>query len=288
MAIQPPDVAAISAAVKAAAAREAAPAHERREVEAAAREAVAAHEARAAQEAIAKKEAEVRAFEEALADEKARKEAGESAHAVAAKRVAFETPRRKVAEDKAKTEAEIRALEAEKARLQREREKEAAHAQDEAERGAAEATATGMKEAERKIKRETPPGQSRVDNLRRLFEGDSASRMKFDLHAENSPSSESSSRATRHPCKGKRKTPTRAWRPAEKHPHDCNPFVSRSDGDGRQRRLRRVPTGCKVGVAGAGGGRSDNTPPGSEKEGLPPPYCSRESTPYRPPPGLGF
>ena len=57
----------------------------------------------------------------------------------------------------------------EKARLRRAREEEAARARDEAERRAAEATAAAMEEAEKKIKRETPPGGSRVDT----FEGSS-------------------------------------------------------------------------------------------------------------------
>ena len=74
----------------------------------------------------------------------------------------MEAARRKVAEDWVKTEAELAALEAEKAQLQRARESEAAHAQEEAERRAAAATAAAMEEVEAKLKRETPPGGSRV------------------------------------------------------------------------------------------------------------------------------
>ena len=114
MALQAPAVVAILAAVTATAAREAVAARERREAEAAAREAAAAHEARAAQEAIAKREVELRAWEEALAQDMAQREAEERAHADAAKRDAFGTARRKVAGENSRTEAEIRALEAER------------------------------------------------------------------------------------------------------------------------------------------------------------------------------
>ena len=140
---------------------------------AAAHEAVAARiratddEARRTQEAIACKEAEVKALEEALAQERAKKEAEESAHAEAtakaqadaAKKDAIEAARRKVAEDRAKTEAELAALEAEKARLQQTREAEAARAREEAERRAAAATAAAIEEAEAKLRRETSPGR---------------------------------------------------------------------------------------------------------------------------------
>ena len=94
--------------------------------DATAREAAAVHEAHAAQEAIAKKEAEMRALHIALAQVRARKRAEERAHAEAAKREGFETVRQKVAEEKARTEAEIRALKAGKTGLQQELEKEAA------------------------------------------------------------------------------------------------------------------------------------------------------------------
>ena len=136
-------------------------------------------EARRTQEAIACKEAEVKALEEALAQERAKKEAEERAHAEAtakaladaAKKDAIEAARRKVAEDRAKTEAELAALEAEKARLLQAREAEAARAREEAEARAAAATAAAMEEAEAKLRRETPPGGSRVETLRKLFEG---------------------------------------------------------------------------------------------------------------------
>ena len=162
-------VAAIAAGLTAAAAHEAVAARIRGEV------AATAEEARLTQEAIACKEAEVKALEEALAQERAKKEAEERAHAEAtakaqadaAKKEAIEAARRKVAEERAKTEAELAALEAEKARLQQAREAEAARAREEAEGRAAAATAAAMEEAEAKLRRETPPGGSRVETLQK-------------------------------------------------------------------------------------------------------------------------
>ena len=141
--------AAIAARLMAAAAQEAATARVRGEV------AAAAEEARLTQEAIACKEAEVKALEGALAQKRAKKEAEERAHskatakaqADAARKDAIEAARRKVAEERAKTEAELAALEAEKARLQRAREAGAARAREEAQRRAAAATAPAMEEA---------------------------------------------------------------------------------------------------------------------------------------------
>ena len=167
MAIHPSTVAAIAAGLTAAAAHEAATAQVKGEV------AAAAEEARLTQEAIACKEAEVKALEEALAQERAKKDAEERAHAEAtaeaqadtAKKDAIEAARRKVAEERAKTEPELAALEAEKARLQQAREAEAARAREEAEGRAAAATAAAMAEAEAKLRRETPPGGSRVETL---------------------------------------------------------------------------------------------------------------------------
>ena len=154
-------VAAIAAGLTAAAAHEAGTARITGEV------AAAAEEARLTQGAIACKEAEVKALEEAIAQERAKKEAEERAHAEvtakaqadAARKDAIEAARRKVAEERAQTEAELAALEAEKARLQRAREAEAARAREEAERRAAAATAAAMEEAEAKLRRETPPGE---------------------------------------------------------------------------------------------------------------------------------
>ena len=93
-------------------------------------------------EAIVCKEAEEKAPEEALAQERARKEAEERAHAEAtakaqvdaARKDAIEAARRKVAVERAKTEAELAALEAGKSRPQGAREAEAARAREEAER----------------------------------------------------------------------------------------------------------------------------------------------------------
>ena len=182
MAIDASTVVAIAARLTAAAAREAAIAQVKGEV------AAADEEARLTQEAIARKEAEVKALEEALAQERAKKEAEERAHAEATaeaqadatKRDAIEAARRKVAEERAKTEAEMAALEAGKARLQQAREAEAARAREEAEGRAAAATDAAMEEAEAKLRRETPPGGSRVETLRKLFEGDASCKMTLD------------------------------------------------------------------------------------------------------------
>ena len=133
MALHASTIAAIAAGLTAAAAHEAATAQVRGGV------AAAAQEAHLTQEAIARKEA--------------------------ARKDAIEAARRKVTEDRARTEAELAALEAEKARLQQAREAEAAHAREEAERRAAAGLAPAMEEAEAKLQRETPPGGSRVETL---------------------------------------------------------------------------------------------------------------------------
>ena len=168
MAIHARTVAAIAAGLTAVAAHGAATAQVNGEL------AAADEEARLTQEAIACREAEVKALEEALAQERAKKEAEERAHADAtakaqadaAKKDAIEAARRKIAEEKAKTEAELAALEAQKARLQQTREAEAARAREEAERRAAAAAAAAMEEAEAKLRRETP----REDHEWRPFE----------------------------------------------------------------------------------------------------------------------
>ena len=272
MAFHASTVAAIAAGLTAAAAHEAATARITGEV------AAAAEEARLTQEAIACKEAEVKALEEALAQERAKKEAEERAHAEApakaqadaAKKDAIEPARRKVAEERAKTEAELAALEAGKARLQQAREAEAARARQEAERRAAAATAAATEEAEAKLRRETPPGGSRVETLRRLFEGDASSKMALDLEEVDTGSSGSSGPTAHRRRKGKGKTPGKSRRPAGGHPHDPDPFLTASDGDERGGRHRR-------GVAGGGGGDFPNEPEG-EGEDLPPPYRSSESS----------
>ena len=261
-------VAAIAAGLTAAAAHEAVAARIRATDE----------EARLTQEAIACKEAEVKALEEALAQERAKKEAEERAHAEAtakaqadaAKKDAIEAARRKVAEERAKTEAELAALEADKARLQQAREAEAARAREEAEARAAAATAAAMEEAEAKLRRETPPGGSRVETLRKLFEGDASSKMTLD---EADTGSSGSSGPTAHRRrKGKGKTPERPRRPAGGDPHDSDPFFTASDGDERGRRHRQV-----VAWTGGGGGDVPMEPEG-EDEDLPPPYRSSESS----------
>ena len=261
-------VAAIAAGLTAAAAHEAVAARIRATDE----------EARRTQEAIACKEAEVKALEEALAQERAKKEAEERAHAEAtakaqadaAKKDAIEAARRKVTEKRAKTEAELATLEAEKARLQRAREAEAARAREEAEARAAAATAAAMEEAEAKLRRETPPGGSRVETLRKLFEGDASSKMTLD---EADTGSSGSSGLTAHRRrKGKGKTPERPRRPASGHPHDSDPFFTASDGDERGRRHRQVVAWTR------GGGGDVPMEPEGEDEDLPPPYRSSESS----------
>ena len=272
MAFHASTVTAIAAGLTAAAAHEAATARVRGEV------AAAAQEARLTQEAIACKEAEVKALEEALAQESAKKEAEERAHAeatakaqvVAARKDAIEAARRKVAEERAKTEAQLAALEAEKARLQQAREAEAARAREEAGGRAAAATAAAMVEAEAKLRRETPPVGSRVETLRKLFEGDASSKMTLDLEKVDTGSSEDSGPSAYRRRKGKGKTPDRSRRPAGGHPHDSDPFFTASDGDERGRRHRR-------GVAGGGGGDVPMEPEG-EGGDLPPPYRSSESS----------
>ena len=272
MAIHATTVAAIAAGLTAAAAREAAIAQVKSEW------AAADEEARLTQEAIACKDAEVKALEEALAQERAKKEAEERAHAEAtakaqadaAKKDAIEAARPKVAEERAKTEAELAALEAEKARLQQTREAEAARAREEAERRAAAATAAAMEEAEAKLRHETPPGGSRVETLRKVFEGDASSKMTLD-EADTDSSGGSVPTAHRR-RKGKGKTPERPRRPAGGHPHDSDPFFTASDGDERGRRHRQV-----VAWTGGGGGDVPMEPEG-EDEDLPPPYRSSDSS----------
>ena len=272
MAIHARTVAAIAAGLTAVAAHGAATAQVNGEL------AAADEEARLTQEAIACREAEVRALEEALAQERAKKEAEERAQAEAtakaqadaAKKEAIEAARRKFAEEKAKTEAELAALEAQKARLQQTREAEAARAREEAERRAAAATAAAMQEAEAKLRRETPPGGSRVETLRKLFEVDASSRMTPD--EVDTGSSGSSGPDAHRRRKGKGKTPERPRSPAGGHPHDSDPFLTASDGDERGRRHRQV-----VAWTGGGGGDVPMEPVG-EDEDLPPPYRSSESS----------
>ena len=154
-------------------------------------------------------------------------------------------------------------MEAEKARLQRAREAEAARAREEAERRAAAATSAAMKEAEAKLQHETPPGGSRVETLRELFEGDTSSKMTLDLEEVDTGSSRDSGPTAYRWRKGKGKTLKRSRRPAGGHPHDSDPFFTASNGDERGRRHRR-------GVAGGGGGDLPMVPEG-ESEDLPPP-----------------
>ena len=276
MAIHAQTVAAIAAGLTALAALGAATAQVNGEL------AAADEEARLTHKAIACKEAEVSSLEEALAQERAKKEAEERAHAEttakaqadAAKKDAIEAARRKVAEDRAKTEAELAALEAEKGRLQQTREAEAARAREEAERRAAAATTAALEEAEAKLRRETPPGGSRVETLRKLFTGDASSKMTLDEADTGSSGSSGPTAYRRRKVKGK--TPERPRRPAGGHPHDSDPFFTASDGaatgDERGRRHRQV-----VAWTGGGGGDVPMEPEG-EDEDLPPPYRRSESS----------
>ena len=162
------------------------------------------------------------------------------------------------------------ALEAEKAQLQQAREAEAARAWEEAEGRAAAATAAAMAETEAKLRRETPPGGSRVETLRKLFEGDASSKMALDPEEVDAGSSGSSGPTSHRRRNGKGKTPERSRRPAGGHPQDSDPFFTASDGDERGRRHRR-------GVAGGEGGDVPMEPEG-EDEDIPPPYRSSESS----------
>ena len=126
-------------------------------------------------------------------------------------------------------------MEAEKARLQQARKAEAAHAREEAERRAAAADAAAMEEAEAKLQRETPPGGSRVETLRKLCEGDASSKMTLDPEEVDTGSSGDSGPTAYRQRKGKGKTPKRSRRSAGGHPHDSDPFFTASNGDGRGR-----------------------------------------------------
>ena len=127
-----------------------------------------------------------------------------------------------------------------------------------------------MEEAEARLQRETPPGGSRVETVRKLFEGDASSKMTLDLEEVDMGSSGDSGPTAYRQRRGKGKTPERARRPVGGHLHDSDPFFTASDGDGRHRQDRR-------GMAGGRGGYVPMEPEG-ESEDLPPPYRSSEST----------
>ena len=105
----------------------------------------------------------MRALEKALVQDRARNEAQEKTHQEAlakargdaAKNKAIEAVQKKVAMEIAQTEAQLRALEAAKGRLQSSCEDGAACARDEANRRVPGATAAAMEEAEKKINRAT-------------------------------------------------------------------------------------------------------------------------------------
>ena len=109
-----------------------------------------------------------------------------------------------------------------------------------------------------------------METLRRLFEGDSSSKMKLDLGEDDTGSSGDSGPTTHRRRKVKGKTPERAARSAEGYPHDSDPFFTASDGDGLDRRRRR-------GVAGGGDGDVPMEPEGEDGD-PPPPYRSSGPT----------
>ena len=127
-----------------------------------------------------------------------------------------------------------------------------------------------MEEAEAKVRRETPPGGSRVETLRRLFEGDSSSKMKLELEEDDTGSSWDSGPTTNRQRKGKGETPERARRPAEGYLHDSDPFFTASDGDGQG--------GRHPGRMAARGGGDVSMEPEGEGKDPPPPYWSSEPT----------
>ena len=122
------------------------------------------------------------------------------------------------------------------------------------------------------------PQGFRVDTFWRFCNWDPASRMQVNLAAEDSRSSQGSGPATRPRCKGKAKTRERPRRLGARHPHDSNPVVTCSVGDGHSRQPRHDPTGWKVGAPRAGGVGGNDPPPSSGGEGPPSAYRSRESS----------
>ena len=121
----------------------------------------------------------MKSLEEALAQGRAKKEAEERAHAEAtakaqedaAKKEAIEAARRKVAEEKAKTEASWRRWRRRRRSCCRPGKPRRLVLGRKPRHELPQATAAAMEEAEAKLRHETPPGGSRVETLRRLFEG---------------------------------------------------------------------------------------------------------------------
>ena len=62
--------------------------------------------------------------------------------------------------------------------------------------------------------------------------------MTLDLEEVDTGSSGDSGPTAHRRRRGKGKTPERTQRPAGGHPHDSDPFVTASNGDGRDRRHR--------------------------------------------------
>ena len=122
-----------------------------------------------------------------------------------------------------------------------------------------------------------------MDTLRMFLNRDPACRIEIELYTEDSWSSEGSGPATRPRSKGKRRTPERSRRPAERHPQDSDPFVACRDRDGRDSRHRQEPTGCKVGVPGPVNRGGNNTPsePGLNRSSITLPQQGRQPRPSR-------
>ena len=114
-----------------------------------------------------------------------------------------------------------------------------------------------------------------MESLRKLFEGDTSSKMTLD--EANTGSIGSCGPTAHRRRKGKGKTPERPRRPVGGHPHDSDDSFTASNGDKRGRRHRQV-----VAWTGAGGGDVPMEPEG-EDEDLPPPYRSSESSETRTP-----
>ena len=109
-----------------------------------------------------------------------------------------------------------------------------------------------------------------METLRKVFEGDTSSKLTLDLEEVDTGSSGSSGPTAYRRRKGKGNTPERSRSPAGGHPYDSDPFFTASDGDGRGHRHRRE-------VACGEGGDVPMEPEG-ETEDLPPPYRSSGST----------
>ena len=223
MAIHAQAVAAIAAGLMAVAAHGAATAQVNGEL------AAADEEARLTQEAIACKEAEVKALEEALAQERARRRRRKGPAPKRRLRPRRTPPRRKPS--RPRDGRSLRRRPRRRRSWQRWKRKRRGCSRP----GKPRRLVLGRKpkrelpqppppqweEAEAKLRREIPPGASRVETLRKLFEGDAFSRMALD--EADTGSSGSSGTTARRRRKGKGKTPERPRRPAGGTPTTVTP-----------------------------------------------------------------